>query len=73
MMDNAKLLDMSTYARIDHFNYFRGKQNPFMGVTVNVDVTELVSACRRAGCSFYLAFIHCAALERELSSFCEEA
>ena len=43
----SKLLDMSTYARIDHFNYFRGMPNPFMGVTVNVDVTELVSACRR--------------------------
>ena len=57
----SKLLDMSTYARIDHFNYFRGMQNPFMGVTVNVDVTELVSTCRSMGCSFYIAFIHCAA------------
>ena len=50
--DVAKLLDMSTYERIDHFNYFRGMQNPYMGVTVNVDVTELVRTCRRMGCSF---------------------
>ena len=60
--DVPKHLDMNTYARIDHFNYFRGMPNPFMGVTVNVDVTELVGACRRMGCSFYIAFIHCAAL-----------
>jgi chloramphenicol O-acetyltransferase type A len=52
---------MNTYSRRAHFDYFRSLQNPMLGVTVDVDVTDLVRICREKGWSFYLAFIHIAA------------
>ncbi len=56
-----KTIDMSTYPRRAHFDYFRSLQNPMLGVTVDVDVTALRDFCEAEGCSFYLAFMRCAA------------
>lgn len=57
-----KIIDMSQYKRIDHFNYFRALPNPFVGVTVNADVTDLVKFCKETGYSFFLSFLRAAAL-----------
>ena len=54
-------IDMRNSPRRAHFEYFLRMANPFVGVTVNVDATELVAACRREGRSFYAAMIHAAA------------
>ena len=59
---NYRTIDMSTYPRRAHFDYFRSLQNPMLGVTVDVDVTALQGFCKDRGCSFYLAFMHAAAL-----------
>ena len=59
---NYRMIDMESYPRRAHFDYFRSMQNPMMGVTVDVDVTALRDFCKAAGCSFYLAFMHVAAL-----------
>ena len=53
-----RYIDMSTYKRIDHFNYFKGLANPFLGLTCDVDVTDLVKYCKDNNLSFYLTFIH---------------
>lgn len=58
----CRKIDMETYPRRAHFDYFRSMTNPYLGVTVNVDVTELVQFCKREACSFYLAMIRLAAL-----------
>ena len=55
-------IDMTTYPRRAHYDHFRHAPNPHVGVTVDVDVTELVERCRENGWSFYLSFIHAAAL-----------
>ena len=55
-------IDMTTYPRKAHYDHFRHLPNPHVGVTVDVDVTELVRACKENGWSFYLAFIRVAAL-----------
>jgi len=55
-------IDMATYPRRAHFDYFRSLAYPYFGVTVDVDVTELKNACREKNVSFYLAFMHAAAL-----------
>lgn len=60
-MDCQKI-DMQTYPRKAHFDYFCSMTNPYVGVTVNVDVTDLVRFCKREKCSFYLAVIHLVAL-----------
>jgi len=54
-------IDMNTYPRKAHFDYFRSLQNPMLGLTVEVDVTALRDFCKRENCSFYLAFMRCAA------------
>ena len=60
-MMNSRTIDMNTYPRRAHFDYFRSLQNPMLGVTVDVDVTALQAFCKAEGCSFYLAFMRCAA------------
>jgi len=58
---NYRTIDMKSYPRRAHFDYFRSLQNPMLGVTVDVDVTALRDFCKAEGCSFYLAFMRCAA------------
>lgn len=57
-----KVIDLSTYKRIDHFNYFRTLSNQSIGITVDIEVTKLVEFCKKNSYSFYLMFMHCAAL-----------
>ena len=56
------LIDMKSYARIEHFNYFRTLQYPYVGVTANVDVTDAYRFAKERGVSFYLTILHAAAL-----------
>ena len=58
----ARWIDMAGYARKAHFDYFRSLQYPYLGVTVEQDVTDVYCFSRKTGRSFYLAFIHAAAL-----------
>ena len=57
-----KIIDMDTYVRKEHFSYFRSLPYPYAGLTVDVDVTGLLDRCRKQGHSFYLSFMHLAAL-----------
>lgn len=57
-----RIIDMNAYVRRDHFNYFRSLAYPYVGLTVDIDVTEPLDFCRKQGCSFYLTFMHAAAL-----------
>jgi len=57
-----RVIDMESYPRKEHFAYFRSLPNPYVGVTVDVDVTELVRFCKEQGISFYLTFMHAVAL-----------
>lgn len=53
-------LDMSASPRKAHFEHFRHAPDPHVGLTADVDVTELVQICKEKGWSFYLAFIRVA-------------
>ena len=57
-----RVIDLETYPRRAHFDYFRTLAYPYVGTTVNVDVTDTVALCRQRGYSFYLVFLHEAAL-----------
>ena len=57
-----KFLDMEQYPRRAHFEYFRSLAYPYVGVTVDVDVTDALRCCRTHKHSFYLTFLHAAAL-----------
>lgn len=54
-------IPLSEYPRRAHFEYFTSLSNPYVGVTAEVDVTELKELCKHRGRSFYLAFIDAAA------------
>ena len=58
----GRLLDMSAYPRRKHFEYFCSLPYPYVGVTVETDVSGLVNHCKETGRSFYLMFMHAAAL-----------
>lgn len=55
-------IDREDYPRRKHLEYFSTLQYPYVGVTNHVDVTELVRFCKDRGFSFYLTFLHIAAL-----------
>ena len=61
-MSALKRIDLDTYPRRDHFNHFCAMAYPYAGVTVDVDVTDLLSLCREKGDSFYLMVLHAVAL-----------
>lgn len=58
----CRAVDLQTYPRRAHFDYFRSLAFPYVGVTVQVDVTELEAFCKARGYSFYLTFLHAVAL-----------
>lgn len=57
-----KEIDLQHYPRRQHLEYFSSLQYPYVGVTNTVDVTELVQFCKAKQYSFYLVFMHIAAL-----------
>lgn len=56
------VLDMEKYERRAHFDYFRALQYPYVGVTADVDVSEALRYSKTNKKSFYLTFLHVAAL-----------
>lgn len=57
-----KRLDMAQFARRAHFQHFYGMAYPYVGVTVETEVTPLLALCRERGYSFYLMMLHAVAL-----------
>lgn len=57
-----RIINMQEYPRREQFEYFRPLSYPYVGVTVEVDVTGMVRYCRSSGYSFYLTFMHAVAL-----------
>ena len=51
-------IDMSTYARRAHFEYFLSMAYPYVGGTVEVDVTPLYERAKAHGESFFLHMLY---------------
>lgn len=52
-------LDMDNYPRREHFEYFAAMRSPYMGGTVEIDVTDFLSALKAKGYPFFLSFLWC--------------
>ena len=50
-------IDMTTYPRLSHFQYFRSMAYPYVGLTANVDVTNLINRARALGGSTFHAVL----------------
>lgn len=53
-----QVLDLATWPRRQHFDFFRRFDEPFFGVTVRVDCTAAAARCRDLGDSFFLFYLH---------------
>lgn len=53
-----KLLDLTTWNRRDHFNFFNAFEEPFFGVTVDLDCTKAYKAAKEIGVSFFQYYLH---------------
>ena len=53
-----RMLDMAAYARLDEYNYFRTLAYPYVGVTVQVDITPLRARVRAEGLPFFLSLLY---------------
>ena len=56
-----KYIDLETYPRRSHYEFFKSYAYPYMGITANVDVTNLYNAAKARGGSPFLAFLWAAA------------
>jgi chloramphenicol O-acetyltransferase type A len=53
-----KPLDLTTWARKDHFHFFKQFEEPFFGVCVNVDCTRAYEVAKANGYSFFLYYLY---------------
>ena len=56
-----KIIDFNTYPRRSHYEFFRNMAYPYVGVTVNAEVTGLVRYAKAHGGSAFLACLWAAA------------
>ena len=56
-----KIIDLETFPRRSHYEFFKRYAYPYMGMTANVDVTNLYNAAKDLGGSPFLAFLWTAA------------
>lgn len=50
---------METYKRKSHFEYFNSLAYPYVGVTVNVDITGLLKVIKAKNLPFFLTICYC--------------
>ena len=53
-----KIIDIATWNRKEHFEHFSAFDDPFFGVTVNVDCTRAYQEAKDKGVSFSLLVLH---------------
>ncbi|GGH05845.1 chloramphenicol acetyltransferase [Mucilaginibacter phyllosphaerae] len=52
-------INLDTWYRKDHFNFFNSFEEPFFGATANVEVTVAYQKAKEQGVSFFLYYLHC--------------
>ncbi|KQR65323.1 chloramphenicol acetyltransferase [Pedobacter sp. Leaf176] len=51
-------ININTWLRKDHFNFFNNFDEPFFGVTIEVDCTATYQEAKANGVSFFLLYLH---------------
>lgn len=55
----TKLLDIEQWPRKELFHFFKTFEEPFFGITVEVDCGQAFQRCKEQGISFFLHYLHC--------------
>ena len=53
-----KLLDIEKWDRKDHFDFFKEFEEPFFGLTVEIDCTNAYKYCKENNNSFFIYYLH---------------
>lgn len=53
-----QILDLNGWARKEHFHFFKQFDEPFFGVTVNIDCTLAYASAKAKGIPFFLYYLH---------------
>lgn len=53
-----QLVDIDTWERKDHYQFFKQFEEPFFGVCVQVDVTRAYLKAKEQGGSFFLYYLY---------------
>lgn len=53
-----KLVDLDTWIRKDHFNFFNAFEEPFFGITVDLDCTKAYKVAKEMRISFFQYYLH---------------
>lgn len=56
---NYQYLNMETYKRKSHFEYFCSLSYPYVGLTANVDITSLLARIKAENLPFFLTICYC--------------
>jgi len=59
---NKVPIDINSWIRKDHYNFFSQFDEPFFGVTVEVDCTKAYTDSKSQNFSFFLKYLHCSLL-----------
>ncbi len=51
-------LDIANWKRRDHFHFFRSFDEPFFGITAEIDCTRAYDACKSRDCTFFLYYLY---------------
>jgi len=63
-------LPLETWDRKPHFDFFRAFDEPYHGVCVRVDCTQLYQFAKQKGASVFLCYLHCSlAAAQEIQPF----
>jgi len=52
------LLDIENWNRKEHFMFFKQFEEPFFGLTVEIDCTKAYKAAKEIGASFFVYYLH---------------
>jgi chloramphenicol O-acetyltransferase type A len=52
------LLDLENWNRKEHFLFFKQFEEPFFGLTVEIDCTKAYAATKQLGTSFFVYYLH---------------
>lgn len=53
-----KKIDINTWSRRQHFEFFNGFDEPFFGLTTRVDLTSAYALCKKENKSLYQYYLH---------------
>lgn len=55
----VRRIDLETFPRRAHFAYFSSMANPYVGTTVQVDITDFLQRVKQRKLNFFLSFLFC--------------